>query len=247
MASAWSYPRRRTRRALVGAQVTTSTSLEPQPANHLRGEHTGSRTAVAELQRDDQLAGHPLELERGPDPCGTARADQVDASENRQRWHRASPGHPHDAHRVESNHSDQQVMVQSVPGGCDAVVGRVAFVLRASCSPIGRCSDWRGASSGWRCFGLGISMFVTAASGWHRGTCSTRACRSHTGIPLGWVIEIVGFLLLLLWIPLRQRPGVGTILNALEIGLVVNLIGDHSAVHRPARRPRSPTSSARSS
>jgi uncharacterized membrane protein YczE len=28
---------------------------------------------------------------------------------------------------------------------------------------------------------------------------------------------------LLLWIPLRQRPGVGTILNAIEIGLVVNL------------------------
>ena len=41
------------------------------------------------------------------------------------------------------------------------------------------------------------------------------------------MIEITGFLLLLLWIPLRQRPGVGTILNALEIGLVVNLIGDH--------------------
>jgi uncharacterized membrane protein YczE len=30
-------------------------------------------------------------------------------------------------------------------------------------------------------------------------------------------------LLLLLWIPLRQRPGLGTVLNALEIGLVVNL------------------------
>ncbi|HEY0520008.1 MAG TPA: hypothetical protein VGC84_10995, partial [Ilumatobacteraceae bacterium] len=49
----------------------------------------------------------------------------------------------------------------------------------------------------------------------------------HTGLALGWVIEIVGVLLLLLWIPLHQRPGVGTILNALEIGLVVNLIGDH--------------------
>ena len=38
---------------------------------------------------------------------------------------------------------------------------------------------------------------------------------------------------MLLWIPLRQRPGVGTILNALEIGLVVNLIGDHLPSHRP--------------
>jgi uncharacterized membrane protein YczE len=33
----------------------------------------------------------------------------------------------------------------------------------------------------------------------------------------------VGLLLLLLWIPLRQKPGVGTVLNALEIGFVVNL------------------------
>jgi len=37
------------------------------------------------------------------------------------------------------------------------------------------------------------------------------------------VIIIVGVLLLLLWIPLRQRPGLGTIMNAVEIGLVVNL------------------------
>jgi uncharacterized membrane protein YczE len=42
-------------------------------------------------------------------------------------------------------------------------------------------------------------------------------------ISIGLVIEGVGLLLLLLWIPLRQRPGVGTILNALEIGFVVNL------------------------
>jgi uncharacterized membrane protein YczE len=30
-----------------------------------------------------------------------------------------------------------------------------------------------------------------------------------------------------LWIPLHQRPGIGTILNAIEIGLVVNLTKDH--------------------
>ena len=41
------------------------------------------------------------------------------------------------------------------------------------------------------------------------------------------MIEITGFVLLLLWIPLHQRPGIGTILNAVEIGLVVNLIGNH--------------------
>ncbi len=76
-------------------------------------------------------------------------------------------------------------------------------------------------------FGLGISMFVTARLGLAPWDVFHQGISNHTGIPLGWVIEIVGFLLLLLWIPLRQRPGVGTILNALEIGLVVNLIGSH--------------------
>jgi uncharacterized membrane protein YczE len=76
-------------------------------------------------------------------------------------------------------------------------------------------------------FGLGISMFVTASLGLAPWDVFHQGVSSHTGIALGWVIEIVGFVLLLLWIPLRQRPGVGTILNALEIGLVVNLIGDH--------------------
>ena len=76
-------------------------------------------------------------------------------------------------------------------------------------------------------FGLGISMFVTARLGLAPWDVFHQGVSEHTGIPLGWVIEITGFVLLLLWIPLRQRPGVGTILNALEIGLVVNLIGTH--------------------
>ncbi|MEY2400717.1 MAG: hypothetical protein QOJ08_828 [Ilumatobacteraceae bacterium] len=70
-------------------------------------------------------------------------------------------------------------------------------------------------------------MFVAARLGLAPWDVFHQGVASHTGMSLGWVIEIVGFLLLLLWIPLRQRPGVGTILNALEIGLVVNLIGDH--------------------
>jgi uncharacterized membrane protein YczE len=75
-------------------------------------------------------------------------------------------------------------------------------------------------------FGLGISMFVTARLGLAPWDVFHQGVSKHTGIHLGWVIEIVGFLLLLLWIPLRQRPGVGTILNAIEIGLVVDIIGD---------------------
>ncbi len=70
-------------------------------------------------------------------------------------------------------------------------------------------------------------MFVTAHLGLAPWDVFHQGVANHVGLKLGWVIEITGVLLLLLWIPLRQKPGVGTILNAVEIGLVVNLIGNH--------------------
>lgn len=76
-------------------------------------------------------------------------------------------------------------------------------------------------------FGLGISMFVAAHLGLAPWDVFHQGVARHAGISLGWAIQITGLLLLLLWIPLHQRPGVGTILNAIEVGLVVNLIGEH--------------------
>jgi uncharacterized membrane protein YczE len=55
----------------------------------------------------------------------------------------------------------------------------------------------------------------------------------HLGLSIGVMIEFVGVLLLLLWIPLRQRFGIGTVLNALEIGLVVDLVLPHLGAPRP--------------
>jgi uncharacterized membrane protein YczE len=43
-----------------------------------------------------------------------------------------------------------------------------------------------------------------------------------TGIRIGWWLILVGLAVLLLWIPLRQRPGVGTLSNAVLIGLALN-------------------------
>jgi uncharacterized membrane protein YczE len=80
---------------------------------------------------------------------------------------------------------------------------------------------------GLACFGLGISMFVAAHLGLAPWDVFHQGVSRHASISLGWAIAITGVLLLLLWIPLRQRPGVGTILNAVEVGLVVNLIGEH--------------------
>ena len=72
-------------------------------------------------------------------------------------------------------------------------------------------------------FGFGISLFLRANLGLAPWDIFHKGLSKKLDISIGLVIVGVGLLLLLLWIPLRQRPGIGTILNALEIGFVVNL------------------------
>ncbi len=76
-------------------------------------------------------------------------------------------------------------------------------------------------------FGFGISCFITAELGLAAWDVFHQGLGQRIGIPVGIVIEITGVFILLLWIPLRERMGLGTLLNAIEIGLVVFLIGDH--------------------
>ena len=44
----------------------------------------------------------------------------------------------------------------------------------------------------------------------------------HIGLSIGAVSVIVGAIVLLLWIPLRQRPGIGTVSNVVVIGVAVD-------------------------
>lgn len=57
--------------------------------------------------------------------------------------------------------------------------------------------------------GLGLAPWDVLHSGFIR----------HVPITLGQAVIVFSFLVLLLWIPLRERPGVGTIANALLVGL----------------------------
>jgi uncharacterized membrane protein YczE len=76
-------------------------------------------------------------------------------------------------------------------------------------------------------FGAGIALILHAQLGAAPWDMLHQGISRKTGIKVGVIIEGVGFLILLAWIPLKQRPGVGTILNAIEIGLVVDLVGGH--------------------
>jgi uncharacterized membrane protein YczE len=72
-------------------------------------------------------------------------------------------------------------------------------------------------------FGLGVSLIVEADLGLGPWDVLHQGLAELTGIPMGTVIIGVGALLLLLWIPLHQRVGLGTLLNAMVIGLTVDL------------------------
>lgn len=73
-------------------------------------------------------------------------------------------------------------------------------------------------------FALGLRMIIDAEVGLAPWDVFHQGLSEHTGIGIGWWIEIVGVVILLAsWMLLRQRPGLGTIINALEIGLVVDL------------------------
>lgn len=81
-------------------------------------------------------------------------------------------------------------------------------------------------AAGLFCFGAGIACFVHSDLGVPPWDVFHTGISKITGLQLGNVIIVVGVALLVLWIPLRIRPGIGTIMNAVQIGLVENLMED---------------------
>lgn len=72
-------------------------------------------------------------------------------------------------------------------------------------------------------FGVGISLQIDARLGNPPWDVFHEGVSLQTGVSIGRVIVLTGLALLVLWIPLRQRPGIGTILNALVIGTVADV------------------------
>jgi len=67
-------------------------------------------------------------------------------------------------------------------------------------------------------YGIAIAMMVRAAVGLSPWDVLAQGLSLRTGIPFGFVTNIVGGVVLLFWIPLRQKLGIGTVLNALLVG-----------------------------
>ena len=67
-------------------------------------------------------------------------------------------------------------------------------------------------------FGWAAAMMLRAGVGVDPWTVFAEGLYLTTGIGIGWWVVIIGLVVLLLWIPLGQRPGFGTIFNALLVG-----------------------------
>lgn len=67
-------------------------------------------------------------------------------------------------------------------------------------------------------YGFGCALTVRAGLGVDPWTVLAEGVSARTGIGIGWVANIIGALVMLLWIPLRQRPGIGTVANILLVG-----------------------------
>src|SRR5271170_2222691 len=73
-------------------------------------------------------------------------------------------------------------------------------------------------------YGISDSMLLLAGLGVDPWDVLHQGLSRHTGIPVGTWAIIVGALVLLLWIPLRQRPGLGTLCNVILIGAVIDAV-----------------------
>ena len=71
-------------------------------------------------------------------------------------------------------------------------------------------------------YGVSLALMVRARLGLGPWDVLHQGIARHLGVQLGWVTIGVSALVLLAWIPLRQRPGPGTVSNAVVVGLVVN-------------------------
>jgi uncharacterized membrane protein YczE len=67
-------------------------------------------------------------------------------------------------------------------------------------------------------YGFGIALMLRAGIGLAPWDVLTQGIQRQTGLSFGLIIVLTSMVVLLLWIPIKQRLGIGTVANALLIG-----------------------------
>ena len=72
-------------------------------------------------------------------------------------------------------------------------------------------------------FGLGSGLMVQSRLGNPPWDVFHEGVSLHTPLTIGLAGIVTSFVVLLIWIPLRERPGIGTLANAVLIGVFIDL------------------------
>ena len=72
--------------------------------------------------------------------------------------------------------------------------------------------------------GTGLALMVLSRLGLGPWDVLHQGLSRLTGIPIGTMVILVGLVVLLGWVPLRQVPGIGTLLNTVLVGLVIDAV-----------------------
>ena len=71
-------------------------------------------------------------------------------------------------------------------------------------------------------FGVGEALVVASELGNSPWTVFAEGLSKHTPLTIGTATVVISVVVLLCWIPLREWPGLGTVLNALGIGIAID-------------------------
>ena len=72
-------------------------------------------------------------------------------------------------------------------------------------------------------FGAGEGLLVHSALGNSPWTVLAEGAAEQVGLAIGTTTIALSFLILLAWVPLHQRPGLGTLANAMVVGVAIDV------------------------
>ena len=72
-------------------------------------------------------------------------------------------------------------------------------------------------------FGVSLALLLESGLGGAPWDVLHAALAQHVGVTVGTVSIALSFVLLLLWVPLRERVGIGTVANSIWVGLSLDL------------------------
>lgn len=101
--------------------------------------------------------------------------------------------------------------------------------MSAACAAAAPLSRWRASPRrlasllfGLVLFGVGDACLVASELGNSPWTVNAEGIALHTPLTVGAATMATSFAILLLWVPLRQRPGLGTVANAVVVGIALD-------------------------